>query len=114
MLMPKTCPICDEPVMNKFKETYDKNRFALEKTCDKKLDHIFFCASQKADENEVFTVSISIRNKDEFSVAWYPTKKEVWVSNNRGTGRTSLPYFEPDFSNFKKLITKIKTYLVFS
>lgn len=114
MLMPKTCPICGSPVMNKFKETYDKNGFALEKTCDKKLDHILFCSSKRADENEVYVLSLTLRTEDEFSVSWYPREGLVWVANNKITGRVKLPYFEPDFSNLRKLIKKIKTYMVFS
>lgn len=112
--MPKKCPVCGEPVMNNFYEKVGKREFSLEKTCNKKLDHIFFCASKKADDANAFVVSLSTRTKDPLSISWFPENKTLYVAKKDLMNRVQLPYFEPDFSNLRKLIKKIKTYLVFS
>lgn len=114
MKMPRKCPICNEPLMNQFKETYDKNGYALEKTCDKKLDHIFFCASKKADEDEVYVVSATTREKNSFMALWVVPEKKLHVARASAANRTIIPYFEPDFTNFKKLYDKLRMYILFS
>jgi hypothetical protein len=113
MQMPKNCPICKGPVLNKFRDNPAPRSFELEKTCCDKPDHIFYCASKKVDE-DAYVVSVSFNSTRTKVAMWLPNDKKLWITNGSAETKTLIPYIEPDFSNYRRLCSKLKTYLLFS
>ena len=114
MKMPKNCPICNGPVLNKFRDNPAPRSFALEKTCSDKIDHLFYCASKSVDNDEAYVISVSFNSTRTKSAMWLPGEKKLWVTGGNSATKTLIPYIEPDFSDYRKLCKKLKTYLVFS
>jgi hypothetical protein len=116
--MPINCPKCNGALLNEFKSTTGLN--CLHKTCYTKLDHKIEFIASIVDGSHNTTSSVCL---DSFylkgtSIVWYPIMKSLWYFAIPSTyGKRSdfeMPYFEPDFSDFKKLISKLKTYIIFS
>lgn len=121
MKIPTSCPCCHDPLMNTYLETRS-GPGNWKKTCANKLNHKFTCLHTDFSE-ELSMISVEITNK--INATWWPLSKTLVVSavdavsqdrfSNKGkSNHNFLPYFDPDFSNYKKLIDKLKTYVVFS
>lgn len=83
------------------------------KTCEKMLNH-------KLDYHYILRDGVyklqSIKLLDRISgteYGWHPYFKDVLI-NKKDQMPISLPYFEPDFSNYQKLLNKLKLYITFS
>lgn len=85
---------------------------SVTKYCERRVDHRI--VMYVLDDN-VNCVTISLDNKNKLKATWLLEAKglSVWTEGPDSV-KTHLPYFEPDLSNYKKLVNKIKTYLVFS
>lgn len=106
------CPVCGDPLINNFQER--KFKTTLIKYCTSKLNHKFHCDVLMDDYQDTVR-SISLWNEPEnLGILWYPEKKSCEVWNTKSPANTPLPYFEPDFSDYRKLISKIKIYILFS
>lgn len=86
----------------------------------KECDHIDYNLSLFSLENEdhmflaqLYFKDSSIRNGKIIAV-WNYNSYSFFIEKNEDKKRLSLPWFEPDLSNPKKLLNKIKTYIVFS
>ncbi|HEY5268309.1 MAG TPA: hypothetical protein VII94_04200 [Candidatus Saccharimonadales bacterium] len=107
MKLYERCPICDEGFLN------DKAYESIGvKRCPSN-DHRFIMITKGA------LVSIVIRINDKLSVTWFFGSAstlyiEVFNSDRNLAPFIGIPFFEPDFSNYPKLIEKIKTYVVFA
>lgn len=112
--MPKTCPICKDPVLNKFRDKPAPRSFELEKTCCSKPDHLFYCASKKADDTQAYVVSVTFNSARTKVALWNIENKSLWITNTDPSNKILIPYIEPDFSDYRKLCQKLKTYLLFS
>lgn len=72
--------------------------------------------------DEVTSLTININPKTNLQATWTFGPREfcVWTGNIARTGTYAiatwkyLPYFDPDLSDYQKLVNKVKTYLVFS
>lgn len=127
MNVPINCPICGDPLINTFNTTTNQ---VVYKNCRLRHDHIFSCAVfldyfmdtenygiKDRIERAVFTLSIS----PPLSIVIFPyvgvmdiskslPNKEAVISNTKRL----LFYIEPDFSDYKKLVNKLKIYILFS
>lgn len=120
MNSPINCPICGDPLVNTFNERHEG---IVYKNCRLRPDHIFSCMTV-SEENGVevvgrivFTLSMSPM----LSVELHPGNKTMGIDKNAPSTMASLPvhnrlpfYVEPDFSNYPKLVNKIKIYILFS
>jgi hypothetical protein len=104
MNIPIDCPFCCEPLINIFRGGY------IVKNCSKKTDHYLSCII----ENEsVISICITLDIRRHHFVYWYPEERTVEVLTDSSI-TTTLPYFEPDLSNYKHLVDKVKLYLLYS
>jgi hypothetical protein len=126
--MPERCPCCNGTLLNEF--VYGKSRReSLKKSCQKKIDHTFIVVSE--DESAILdnpeinfhdtvrTIGITIGRKKQLKVSWLLFSKRLLV--HRGDLKNlsdeqiyDIPYIEPDFTNYSKLVSKLKTYIIFS
>lgn len=106
MIVPEKCPVCNDPMLNEYMPLY------LVKSCKLKLNHKVEMTVNNA--NVVTTLTIGITNKLHATWRFDNNKVYVWEWGFAKDLITYLPFFEPDLSDYKKLVKKIKTYLVFS
>lgn len=115
MKMPIVCPCCHEPLLNEF----NKKRNGIEyitKNCLRKLDHKFTCLTYRNDGYADYA-GVELYSKDMIRVNWDFIRQTIFISKGPEytvTSTRDLPYFEPDFSDYGKLIAKLKTYVTFS
>lgn len=109
MKTPSNCPFCGGILRNDFKEVQSVTY--LTKVCDKKIDHSIEIRACVRNNDYVDWICIPLSL--EANVLWYLGSGSLIV--NRFDGKDCrLPFFEPNLTDFRKLINKIKTYLVFS
>lgn len=114
MKAPIKCPVCGDPMLNTFPPAEDLSN-KVTKTCTSRLNHKIALI---AEGDEVSQLSVDLGNGMEAIFLFLLNK--VWVQPNNYTknetkkGYVVLPFFEPDLSNYKRLVEKVKTYLVFS
>ena len=112
MKAPTHCPVCGDPLLNIFPPAEDYSD-QVTKSCDRKITHslTFIC-----NGNEVASLSVCLDRSDHLQAKWLFHSKELLVVStiNKVKHTTVLPFFEPNLSNYKKLIEKVGTYLVFS
>lgn len=117
MKMPTHCPCCHNPLLNEFTPTSIDGEF-LRKTCFTKVGHRFSCVTCR-DDNMADHAAIELFSKGlvKVNVIWDFQKQNVLVATSYLTNIESiqtLPFFEPDFTDYQKLIDKLRTYLTFS
>ena len=112
MKAPTHCPVCGDPMLNTFPPAEDLSN-KVTKSCTLRLNHKITLI---AEGDEVSQLSIDLGNGLEAIFLFLLNK--IWVQSNKsntiGIDYTILPFFEPNLSNYKKLVEKVKTYLVFS
>lgn len=99
------CPVCGHPFVNEF--------------ITKRLDRHFKKCAQinhdiciSSDYKNVNYISIVVKN---IVATWWYEKNLLSVhSRIHDKSPQFIEWFEPDFSDYKKLIRKLKTYIVFS
>lgn len=111
--MPINCPFCGDPLINEF-ILFSGGHDRLNKSCRKKINHNITFSSMISNNNLIDHVYIDCINKSRFT--WHLHTKKLLFKSYMNNGRKDLylPYFDPHFSNFNKLMDKLKTYLVFS
>lgn len=112
MKVPVNCPVCGDPLLNIFPPAEDFGN-KVTKYCYRRVDHRI---SMIVEDNEVSQLSVDLADGTEAIFLFLLDK--IWVQNTiyskSKKNMVVLPFFEPDLSNYKKLVAKIKTYLVFS
>lgn len=114
MNIPVYCPFCGDVLINEYQGVY-----TIIKSCRKRVTHSLELKCDTNDE-KVFQIGIMLPGQPIYWAFWRLWNKELRVveipSTNEGAKEvvTALPYFEPDLSDYKALIEKIKTYLIFS
>lgn len=122
MDIPIICPICQEVMLTEFNGAY-----ILIKSCLKNISHgIKFIAVDKTEN--VLDVELRLAAKPEVWALWDLVDEKLVIRLNNSLKLSTpglnnphpysrdmgLPYFYPDISDCHKLISKLKTYLVFS
>ena len=112
MKAPKHCPVCGDAMLNSFPPAEDfDNR--VTKYCTTRLNHKI---TMIVEGEEISQMSIDLGNGLEAIFLFLMNK--IWVQScsyvKEKRDFVILPFFEPDLTDYKKLVDKIKTYLVFS
>lgn len=117
------CPKCHSPLtqeempfvrddyLYKTKKTDARKGKIWKKSCNRHLNHTF---SIIFDINSEMTISthISLPVQKSFIIySWYFADQKLQLNND--SSNNSLPWFEPDFKDWNKLINKLKTYTLF-
>lgn len=113
------CPLCDDPLVNQFNMHGD---IIVYKNCRKRQSHIFSCMECNDHTHRlVFTLSVNpplsvafLMDISGIEVARIGVGKELPSEQAIISASLELPFFEPDFSDIKKLINKIKILISFS
>lgn len=109
MRLPIRCPICSDIMLTDFRGTS-----LTGKSCK---SHLYHQANFTADANDnVFSIKLRISNNPQLWVTWDYFMNIVHINPvelPKATGLV-LPFFEPDFDDYRKLVDKLKTYIVFS
>jgi hypothetical protein len=111
MKTPIDCPFCGDPLLNDFREAAGGIIY-LTKTCNKRIDHTIKIRACRLDNDYVDWICIPY--SDNTNVLWYMGTGSLILNNTSSGSDYRLPFFEPDLSNYKKLVQKIKIYLLFS
>lgn len=114
MQIPIKCPICNGVLLNEDRNIGYDISFIM-KSCDKTLYHKIYIESLSANHDKVYAIRLHISKN--LIVNWFPEINSLRVYSydaNNTRNSYKIPYFEPNFSNYKKLINKIKTYILFS
>lgn len=112
MKAPTHCPVCGDAMVNTFPPAEDLSE-RVTKSCTRRLSHKITIL---ADGDEVSQMSIDLGNGLEAIFMFLMDK--IWIQPSFGSKKKTdfviLPFFEPDLSDYKKLVDKVRTYLVFS
>lgn len=120
MQIPKKCPKCGDPLLV---EHMTEIRYHLWRgMCARRLDHKFsvFYYMNVAAEFIDKVDYMSIRVFNNINVTWDFIHKRIAIGKenialkNYLNSTQYIPYFEPDLSNYDKLVSKLKTYVIFS
>lgn len=110
---PINCPVCGDAMLNVFPPAEDmESSHKVTKYCTLRLNHKI---TMIVNGDEVTQVSIDLGNGLE--AVFLLLLNKIWVQPTKASkkeGFQVLPGFEPDLSNYKKLVEKVKTYLVFA
>jgi hypothetical protein len=106
------CPFCNDVMLNREMTT----EHTL-KSCKKHPNHRIDAVSDDTT-NEIYAISILINNNPTIWATWHFLDQEIRIHNYSKTISKilgdALPWFEPDLSDYCKLINKIRTYILFS
>ena len=129
MILPTKCPKCGDNLINDFVSI----ELQIIKGCEKRINHKFSMRARAID-NFIFSMRYTINNKipnKPTIIYWDFIAKKLIINpyiliKGRSVGATTMgvqgyskesmleiPWFEPDISDFPKLLGKIKTYMVF-
>jgi len=96
-----------------------KGVYSIVKRCFKHLNHQIEIKANELDD-EIFRISVCLTSRGPVAswAIWHVLSEELRIHRS-GEGiidtlGVALPYFEPDLSNYPKLLDKLKTYMVFS
>ncbi len=120
--LPIKCPICEDIMVTSFQEGSGTGYPITIKVCEKRVNHRIEYRSTSIDNNHARIIILRYDSNIEF--LWAPMV-EILTARPRGSIEKTLyatkigksiyiPYFTPDFSDYHKLLNKLKTYLVFS
>ena len=111
MKVPTKCPFCGDTLLNTFPPAEDFNN-QVTKYCNRRVIHKVTII---VENDEVVTFSMSLEYNTKLQITWGFKSGKLWVWDDKPFSPiTYLPFFDPDFSDYRKLVNKIKTYLVFS
>jgi hypothetical protein len=111
MKTPSNCPFCGDPLLNEFIKTVEGACYT-NKICNKRLDHKIII--RPCLRNDDYVDWICIPYSKDANILWHMGPGSLIISNTTNGNRLYLPFFQPDLSNHKKLLNKIKTYILFS
>ena len=103
MRLPIMCPICNNVLVTDFIDG------GTEKHCYTRLGHQLLLLANNADE--VWFIRFVMKG---FHIEFNSVSKTINITTIERGGITLPYYFDPDLTNPKELIQKIKTYIAFS
>jgi hypothetical protein len=118
MLPPINCPVCNDSLVNEYirlgRMPY------LKKLCAKRINHKFQCFVPDSEEHmSSFTTSLSYNPM--VQAVWDFDSNQILVHNGTieeivtyDREPTIIPWFDPDLTDFRSSLKKLKTYLIFS
>jgi hypothetical protein len=107
----KNCPFCGDPMINNFPPAEDMSCYVT-KYCNRRVDHNVKLIVDM-DDDKVTQMGIDLGNG--YEAIFLFSLKAIWIQGiKKDKSMMVLPFFEPDLSNYRRLVDKVKTYLVFS
>lgn len=111
------CPICHSPFLND--EVLGTTMWR--KSCTSRLNHKI---EVTYDLRTDLIVKFSLSDYGNYTFVFYPLDKKICIYKSmawqfflkRKIDRVNhkvIPYFDPDFTNYSKLLEKLKTYMLF-
>lgn len=112
MKIPGYCPKCKKPMMNEMM-AQSGEEYYWRISCDQ-TDHYIKLITVINSDTEVVDLYIGVGRKrtERKYVSWHFPEKIMLVQSSSNT--TTIPFFEPDLTNYNRLIEKLKTYITFS
>ncbi len=111
MKTPSNCPICRRPLLNTEMPAIVLSYWRKE--CLTHPSHRIIFTTKPGWDNEVNAVILHLPNGH--CIRWSLSQEALTLSSDDFLfDDMSLPFFEPDFSDHKKLLRKIKTLILFS
>lgn len=109
MNIPINCPCCNAPLLNSF---VDFGKISIIRKQCHQINHNFklVCSGDK-----IASIHIEIDPNTSKLVTWNFLSQSITLSNTRKNivNRNAIPWFEPDLSDYKALINKLRTYICF-
>jgi len=113
MKMPLACAVCQGPLTHTYYQGPRDRQ--LKKQCSLKPSHNVSWYAKFLSDDEVQKIMIYLpptkESKFVKSMVWH---LEEQVITDKNDIIINIPFFEPDFANYNKLISKLRTYLLFS
>lgn len=111
------CPKCKSPLLNTQVKLRNGNEI-WKKSCVNRVDHDFVSLTTEGNDDSLAVVSLTINFQNQIRCHWILTKNKIFVTKGgisplKEKGQ-EIPWFEPDFDAYDKLINKIKKYVIFS
>lgn len=116
------CPKCKKPMLNEAITDIPGSKGKWRLSC-LGVDHDILAVTPKNRDDILEKMHIAIRmgtaKRDRVYVDWNFEKEELkitegWIGASFYEPNVIIPYFEPDLSQYDKLIKKLRTYLIFS
>jgi hypothetical protein len=120
--------MCNDPLLNEFHYSFSDISY---KVCNKRVDHKIHI-KYHSDTDMVTDMRYTFSNNRTI-IFWDFVEKKIYISphiivKGRSIGATTMggsntslflkdhqiPWFEPDITNFPKLLKKLRTYICFS
>lgn len=111
MRTPYRCPKCGGPLLNQAMITH----WAMK--CVKHLTHyIVIYTPSTSDQIDMITIAVIMGTSmmDRVYASWDFPGQVLTISNGYLESNQVIPFFEPNLSEYDKLIQKMRTYLTFS
>lgn len=111
MKLPIRCPFCNDIMLTDFLV----KGMGEVKYCNLRPSHHIRLSSRFDSDDEVFEIILRISIEPVTYIKWLFASESVRVEiPGIGAKPLRLPWFDPDLSDYNKLMEKIKTYLLFS
>jgi hypothetical protein len=104
------CPKCKIPLKSEYQSLVDGTGY-WNKSCWSP-NHRFYTRTVPGNDDEAADMLISLSTKKFIMAVWRFNKKTLKIRTS-DSPEYSIPFFEPDLTDYNKLIDKIKTYIVF-
>lgn len=114
MNIPINCPICNDPLLNKYDElskifSSRKTSSFLEKSCSKRINHSYVLSLNQDAELFILEISFILGN-----FCWNFERKISYFWGGSGEKKIYFPWFEPEIIDAKKFMNKLRAIVVFS
>lgn len=117
MKTPSNCPICQKPLLNE--EKLSTGFPCWEKKC--MGNHYLVMTTKPGYDDQLAFLSLQLSPKCFVNwnffvpgICWLSDAPIKIQASRKKVRIERLPFFEPDFSDYKKLLNKIKTLILFS
>jgi len=115
MKIPILCPKCNKPMLTHFSYHPTDGHICC-KTC-KQYNHDVSFFSHEKDYDTVHLIMITVNLTSQLHISFDFWQNKVFIYQEldpkNNASLTTIPFFEPDFSNYDDLIKKLQTYIVF-
>lgn len=104
------CPICHNVFVNDKIYSYHFKQTIHIKKCYSKLNHTLVITYDDNDIQEMLRAAVVMERGYNNSIycSWSFVNKTITINNMK---LHDTCWFEPDFTNYKKLLNKVKTYI---
>lgn len=116
MKSPINCPSCNDALRNNFLDQNGIKIARIEKICDTHLNHQFRCYGYD-NVDTIFAIDVEIDKESKIRALFQLATKDIYVYKGKKLympDSLKLPYFEPDLSDYARLVSKLRTYVLLS